>query len=280
MTIQIKHAFQSLKGDGTDATQVQPSNWNAAHAFTLASGQLVGRLSAGNGNAEEIPISAYMAGLLAATDAASLAASLGLFDTGDVKWTFKTAAPTGWILINQAGANANTIGSAASGATLRANSDALPLYQLIYAACSDAIAPVSGGRSGNSLTDFNANKTLAIPNLIGKSPMGAGAATGLTARVLGTVYGGETSTITTPNLPPYTPSGSLSFNAAGAGTPSVVTNGAGATLIRSDAAMFNVYGINAYAQLTGSFAGNAQGGTSTPLAIVHPVVALNAMVKL
>lgn len=30
----IKHAFQSGKSDGADATQVQPSNWNADHSVT------------------------------------------------------------------------------------------------------------------------------------------------------------------------------------------------------------------------------------------------------
>jgi hypothetical protein len=34
MTLDIKHAFTLEKTDGTDATQVRPSNWNANHTYT------------------------------------------------------------------------------------------------------------------------------------------------------------------------------------------------------------------------------------------------------
>lgn len=54
MAISLKHLFTSAKGDGPDATQVQPSNWNAEHVLTLATGRLLGRTTAGTGAAEEI----------------------------------------------------------------------------------------------------------------------------------------------------------------------------------------------------------------------------------
>lgn len=54
MAISLKHAFTSGKSDGADATLVQPSNWNAEHALTLATGRLLGRTTAGTGAAEEI----------------------------------------------------------------------------------------------------------------------------------------------------------------------------------------------------------------------------------
>ena len=202
MAIQIKHQFVSLKGDGTDATQVQPSNWNATHAFTLATGQLVGRLSPGAGAAEEIPISAYMASILNTADAATLAGVLGLFETGDLKYTFKATAAAGWLLmLGGSGTPPSTIGNAASGAALRANADCLELFKVIYGSCSDSIAPVSGGRTGNATNDFNSGKTILVPNPVGKVPLGAGAATNqggvvTSARVLGTLYGAETHTLT------------------------------------------------------------------------------------
>lgn len=200
MTIAIKHSFVSLKGDGTDVTQVQPSNWNAAHALTLATGNLVGRLSAGAGNAEEIPISAYMAGLLNTPDAATLAGILGLFDTGDVKYTFKNTAPTGWIAISAA--TGNLIGSALSGANIRAAADTWPLYNLIYSNVSDANAPVIGGRSGVALTDFNANKPITVPSLAGKSPLGfCVGGGGLSARFVGSVGGEELHTLIVAEMP-------------------------------------------------------------------------------
>jgi hypothetical protein len=56
MAIQIKHAFQSAKSDGADPTLIQPSYWNAALNFTMATARLVGRSTAGSGAAEEISI--------------------------------------------------------------------------------------------------------------------------------------------------------------------------------------------------------------------------------
>lgn len=56
MTISVKHKFQSAKGDGTDDTLIQPSNWNAEHDITLASGKVLGRVSSGAGAVEEITI--------------------------------------------------------------------------------------------------------------------------------------------------------------------------------------------------------------------------------
>lgn len=54
MTLEIKHAFPSLKSDGVDTSLVQPSNWNAGHTITMAAFTLVGRGS-GAGAATEIP---------------------------------------------------------------------------------------------------------------------------------------------------------------------------------------------------------------------------------
>lgn len=69
MAVQIKHTFVSLKGDGSDLTQVQPSNWNATHALTQATGKVLGRVTAGTGVTEEIDWSAFGRSLLNASDA-------------------------------------------------------------------------------------------------------------------------------------------------------------------------------------------------------------------
>lgn len=60
MTIQVKHAFQSALPDGSNGALVQPSNWNDDHQITIASGKLVGRLSPGDGPAEEIDTSQFV----------------------------------------------------------------------------------------------------------------------------------------------------------------------------------------------------------------------------
>ena len=57
MAISLKHAFNSGKTDGVDATLVQPSNWNAEHTLQMATGKLLGRTTASTGAAEEIAVS-------------------------------------------------------------------------------------------------------------------------------------------------------------------------------------------------------------------------------
>jgi hypothetical protein len=57
MTFSLKHTFTSPKADGTDATLVQPSNWNAEHTITLAAGKVLGRDASGAGAVQELPLS-------------------------------------------------------------------------------------------------------------------------------------------------------------------------------------------------------------------------------
>ena len=56
MAIVITHPFVSAKADGVDSTQVQPSNWNATHAITMATAKIIARTSSGTGAAEEIGV--------------------------------------------------------------------------------------------------------------------------------------------------------------------------------------------------------------------------------
>lgn len=291
MAISIKHTKVSAKGDGGDATLIRPSDWNAEHTTSVATGKLVGRLTAGTGVFEEIPISAYMANLLASADKAALAAALGIFETGDVKYTFKTTATAGWVLIQGGtGTPGNTIGNAASGAVSRANADTVDLFTLIYNACSDAIAPVSGGRSGVALTDFNANKTIRVPNLVGRSPVGAGGATndGTIARVLGTLYGAENHTLAVGEIPSHFHSAliydpghihGVSHNAISGNTS---TGGGGFSCGQNIAASISITSATTGTRINSSngFDNTYSTGGSGSHNNLHPVVALNAMVKL
>jgi hypothetical protein len=54
MAIQIKHNFQSAKADSPDTSLIRPSNWNEDHIIQMATARLLGRTTAGTGNAEEI----------------------------------------------------------------------------------------------------------------------------------------------------------------------------------------------------------------------------------
>lgn len=210
MAISIKHAFQSAKGDGGDATLVRPSNWNAEHNTSMATGRLLGRLTAGAGVFEEIPISPYVASILNAADATAFLAALGIgaFRTGDIKPSFNPTPDAGWILSNNL-----SIGSAASGATGRASADTLPLYTLLWNSISQTYAAVAGGRGANATADFNANKVMSLPWNPGRALIGAGSGGGLTARAVGEFGGAETHPLTVAELAAH-------FHSAGISDPS------------------------------------------------------------
>ena len=188
MAIQIKHAFTSPKGDGTDATMVQPSYWNALHATSMATNSLIGRLTAGAGAFEEIPISPFMADLLASPDIATLATKLGLFSTGDVKFSISGTANAGWFVYN----NFGTIGSAGSSATFKSDSY-INLFKSIWINIGDAYCPVVGGRGSSADVDWTNGKQIYLPQFGGRAILSAGSIAGATtARVTGQ-YGGEES---------------------------------------------------------------------------------------
>lgn len=290
MTILITHPFISLKGDGGDATLVRPSNWNANHTTSIATGKLVGRITAGVGAFEEIGISTLVANALAATDGEAFLAALGVggFGTGDIKYTMKATAPAGWLLMLGGAGAVSTIGNAASGATLYANAAALNLFTLVYNSISDTDAPVSGGRTGNAVNDFNANKTIRIPNPVGRSPIGAGGATdappgggaATTAKVIGRGYGVETVTLTSAQIPAHTHPNSLNdpshihlscvprFPGGGSGGAS----GGGFSII------IDQNTSSAFTGMTITNAANTGGGGSHEN--LHSSIGLNVMVKL
>lgn len=96
-----------------------------------------------------------------------------VLSTGDIKFRMTQEFVTGWVKLN-----AQTIGSASSGATQRANADTQNLYVYLWNNCSSptsnssAHCPVSGGLGTNALADFNANKQLQLPDWRGRGPMG------------------------------------------------------------------------------------------------------------
>lgn len=122
--------------------------------------------------------------------------------TGDEKLRYGTGPLPGFVRCNGL-----TIGSALSGATERSNADTQALFIYLYSA--DPNLAVSGGRSGNALNDFNANRTITLPDararLIGAlDGMGNGLSGRLSntfggsASVLGIAGGSEMATLTSP----------------------------------------------------------------------------------
>lgn len=199
MTLAITHTFQSAKGDGTDATLVRPSNWNAAHTTSMANLNLLGNNSGGVGAIQELPTTALVIAALNSADGVSFLNALGLggFSVGDVKHSVNDTPATGWI-VYQGGVA--TLGNVSSGATARANADTLNLFTLLWNKTANGDCPVSGGRGANPAADFAANKTIQLPWLSNRTIIGAGAGSPLTTHTNCSAVGEETHALTTAEL--------------------------------------------------------------------------------
>jgi hypothetical protein len=98
MTVSLKHTFQSAKTDSSDATIVQPSNWNAEHQLTLATNKVLGRATAGTGAAEELSVGTALSvsgGTLAVTTVPAANGGTGLTSPGTAG-NVLTSTGTGW----------------------------------------------------------------------------------------------------------------------------------------------------------------------------------------
>lgn len=199
MALSITHPFVSLKADGTDATLVKPSNWNAGHTITVATSTLVGRTVAGVGVATDIPIIPTIMTALQAADVTAFLTAMGIgaFYTGDIKPTLRTVADPGWTMCND-----GTIGNAGSGATV-ATVALQALYLLIWTNISNSFAPVTGGRGASAINDFNALKPMALTKMLGRALGAAGAGAGLTARALGGAEGAEGVVLDITQIPAH-----------------------------------------------------------------------------
>lgn len=209
--------------------------------------------------------------------------------TGDMKIVYGTGSITGFVR-----ANGRSIGSATSGASERANADTQALYIFLWNA--DPNLAVSSGRGASGLADFQANKTIALPDLrgrviagldsMGASPagrLGSGAGSfGTTNDTLGAAGGNEIKTLTTSNLPPYTPAGTITNGAitfpntpisSAAGGGNSVTVGPNST----GTDMTNTFRPQ---QAATTWSGTAQGGTSAPFDLTQPTMLATYYVKL
>lgn len=93
----------------------------------------------------------------------------GNFSTGDVKITYESTAPTGWLLMDD-----GTIG--ATNAADHFGVNYKDLYTLLWNNCADAQCPVTGGRGASALSDWGNNKPLRLPQVVGRQCAGAGTA--------------------------------------------------------------------------------------------------------
>jgi microcystin-dependent protein len=190
--------------------------------------------------------------------------------------------PPGWVL-----ASGGTIGDASSGATTRAHVDTLSLWQLLYTSWPDAQAPVSGGRGTGAAADFNAHKTIRLPDLrgrvvAGKDDMGGTAAgrltvagSGVTGTALGAAGGAETHTLTSGQMPRHGHGITDAGHVHGVLTRSDLANTGRAG---AHAAGASALGQTTQSATTGITIDNAGGGgahNNTP-----PTIVLNYIIKL
>jgi hypothetical protein len=82
-----------------------------------------------------------------------------VFQTGDVLWLDASGVRPGWVRDN-----GRTIGSAASGATERANVDCQALFTFLWQTFADGICPVLGGRGASAAADWAADKQITLPD--------------------------------------------------------------------------------------------------------------------
>jgi microcystin-dependent protein len=170
------------------------------------------------------------------------------------------------------------------GPTTPNSAFAFPVGQAINRTTYAALFAIMGTTYGNG----DGSTTFNLPDKAGRvSAMKESSATRLTSTyfggtstTMGAVGGAESKTLATANLPAYTPAGSisngaisLSHNAAANGGGSS-TGGGGFPLNVPGAATISA------SQATSSFAGVAQGGTSTPFSIVQPTIISNYIMRI
>lgn len=115
--------------------------------------------------------------------------------------------------------------------------------------------------------------------LVGRDTMGGTAAGRLTTAgggidgtTIGAVGGSQTKTIVTANLPPYTPSGSIT-NGAITVTSNAQGVGGGVNLYNQQlGSVGSVTQTLTASQAASTFTGTAQGGSSTPMSVVPPAI--------
>jgi microcystin-dependent protein len=144
------------------------------------------------------------------------------------------------------------------------------LSRAIYAAAFARLGTTYG--AGDGSTTFN------VPDLAGRiRVMKEASASRLTSSyfggnstVMGATGGGESITLSTGNLPPYTPSGSTSVT--------IQHNGLAVSLGGTD--VYTTAGGGGSVGIPSSFTGNAQGGSSAPVRTVQPTIVCNYIIRI
>lgn len=170
--------------------------------FYLADGNIKIRLTDANGVVQVTADNLLVIGPSSGSGSTPSVDATTVLATGDIKTRYGTGTLSGFVRLN-----ARTIGSPTSGATERANSDTQVLFEYLWNA--DSALTVSTGRGASSTADYNANKTIALPDGRGRvlaalDDMGnsaAGRLSTIAGTVLGTGAGLEKLTLFRTDLP-------------------------------------------------------------------------------
>jgi hypothetical protein len=209
-----------------------------------------------------------------------------ILTTGDIKVSYGVGVVSGFVRTN-----GRTIGNATSGATERANADTSALFAFLWN--GDANLVVSSGRGVSAAVDYAANKTIALPDLRGRTiagldDMGNTAAGRLTssyfgsaATTLGVSGGAESQTLTLAQLP----TGITSGGSLGLSVGNLVSSNNNTTTFsaNSGAAIWQAFpngsstGLN-NPTTTGTLTSNNTNGTAHP--VVQPTMLTTIYIKL
>jgi microcystin-dependent protein len=257
-------------------------------AFYLADGQIKIRLANAAGVTQVAADNLLVIGASSGSGSPPTVDATTVLATGDVKARYGTGTLTGFVRLN-----GRTVGSATSGATERANADCEDLFLHLYAA--DTNLSVSGGRGASAAADWAANKNIALPDFRHRVPAGLGdmgsSNVGLFTAgyysggvtTLGASSGAQATTIETVNLPPYTPTGSVSVTST---TNTLRTSAGSGVAFESvggtDNAVAGQAGFTDVGALTstGTLTIAPQGGSSEPLRTIQPTILLTYYIKL
>lgn len=134
---------------------------------------------------------------------------------GTIIMGFWAASPNGWLILN-----GGTIGDASSGGSELATSYAANLYYYFWNNLSNSEAAVSSGRGASAIADFDAHKTITIPDMRQRFPLGKSASG--TGSTLGGSFGNidHVHSADPPNTTSGAPSGTVAATALGGGAAS------------------------------------------------------------
>jgi hypothetical protein len=218
-----------------------------------------------------------------------------IHQTGDFKPRYGTGLHTGWVRANGMGIGSATSSGTPGVGTERANADCQSLFEYLW--ITDTSLAVSGGRGTTAHNDWLANKQISLPDYrgyamsflddMGNSSINRWAGNFPNSTTLGSVAGAPTVTILNGNLPPYTPSGSLSLGSISVNRLSNVPTSTAFTGNNNGGGggAFGVVSggpavITASPSGTWSFNGDAQRGSSTPIPIINPQKLCTLYIKL